>query len=642
MAAQVPAGLAEGALGVLTAPVAIKRVMDAGVNKGLDFGENVVRKAFGAQPISDQDRAARASNAPPTLDQPLYGAADAATNALESVLPTANNRAEKFVRTASSFVPAVAVAGGGIPSVGNVVRQAVIPGVASEAAGQATQGTWAEPYARVGGAVLGGGVGSMIGRGPFAERWTGQAAQGLTPAHYDAAERLMQDAQSRGITLTAAEALQQVSGGASNLGRVQRVIESTREGGDVMAPVMAARPGTIDAATRPLFTQIAPGTNTPSLAGVQLQQGAGRALDQTRQALNRQTDPLYARAAPVQVDPVAFGQLYNDPLFQQALTRVRQDPVYHPIISGLPDDSVGVLDAIKQHLTDAGSEAAQSGRNLAAARYGNLATRVRDAGALASPDYAQALAEQAASRSVGPVAAGNAGPLGTIHSTDKVPAQGQALIPDHPIPGSASETAASIGQLANLSPQAAAQVVRARLEGMYDNATRPAQAGTPSQYGGAQFARDISHPPEKAAAIDAAVGGVAGAHAVDDLRGLADILAATGWRQRPGSMTAFNQSDLADLERGGIVGTARAAQTASANPFGAASDWLARKRMGGASRDIAQLLLEGPTGVRRLQDIAATSGPGPLNEMIARALMQSPTAAGATDWGVPRLARTAP
>lgn len=64
------------------------------------------------------------------------------------------NKAEKYVQTAGSFVPGAVALGGSGSVLENVGRYAVIPGVASEAAGQATEGTQLEPYARLAAAIL--------------------------------------------------------------------------------------------------------------------------------------------------------------------------------------------------------------------------------------------------------------------------------------------------------------------------------------------------------------------------------------------------------------------------------------------------------------------------------------------------------
>lgn len=77
--------------------------------------------------------------------------------------------AGEYARTVGEFAPAAAI--GGLNPM-NMLKNAVLPGVASEAGGQMTKGTKWEPYARIGGAIAGSGagiVGDLIGnsvRGP--------------------------------------------------------------------------------------------------------------------------------------------------------------------------------------------------------------------------------------------------------------------------------------------------------------------------------------------------------------------------------------------------------------------------------------------------------------------------------------------
>jgi hypothetical protein len=66
----------------------------------------------------------------------------------------------KYVGSVARMAPAALVPGSMAQKVANVA----VPGVASEAAGQATEGTAAEPYARAGAALLGGAAASRIGR----------------------------------------------------------------------------------------------------------------------------------------------------------------------------------------------------------------------------------------------------------------------------------------------------------------------------------------------------------------------------------------------------------------------------------------------------------------------------------------------
>lgn len=80
-------------------------------------------------------------------------------------------RAGKFARTAGSFVPAAATfsAAGGLKNAATgAVKYGLVPGLTSEAAGQATEGTALEPWARVGGAL---GGAALAGGASAAARW---------------------------------------------------------------------------------------------------------------------------------------------------------------------------------------------------------------------------------------------------------------------------------------------------------------------------------------------------------------------------------------------------------------------------------------------------------------------------------------
>lgn len=92
--------------------------------------------------------------------------------------------AGEYARTVGQFVPAAAAPGpGGIMR--RVATQAVLPGVASEAAGQLTQGTAAEPYARTGAALAAAVAGS---KRVAPERVTAADLKGAAKAAYESPE----------------------------------------------------------------------------------------------------------------------------------------------------------------------------------------------------------------------------------------------------------------------------------------------------------------------------------------------------------------------------------------------------------------------------------------------------------------------
>src|SRR6185312_4788764 len=72
--------------------------------------------------------------------------------------------AGQYAQTIGEFAPAAL--GGGEGLLARVAKQVVAPAVASETAGQTTQGTSLEPYARVGAAIAGGGLASALSKSP--------------------------------------------------------------------------------------------------------------------------------------------------------------------------------------------------------------------------------------------------------------------------------------------------------------------------------------------------------------------------------------------------------------------------------------------------------------------------------------------
>lgn len=146
-------GLAKGAAGAVGMVPNISNILRSGFNAGLDklgvltngATEAPKREAFG-------------------LDLDKLGTSAQVQQGIESVtgkLHEPQTRAGKFAHAAAEFVPmSVAMPGG-------VVRNAVsgvAAGLGSEAAGQATAGTRAEPYARFAGGVLGSFAPSALSR----------------------------------------------------------------------------------------------------------------------------------------------------------------------------------------------------------------------------------------------------------------------------------------------------------------------------------------------------------------------------------------------------------------------------------------------------------------------------------------------
>lgn len=149
---------------------------------------------------------------------------------------------EKYAQTIGEFAPAAIAGPGGVAR--RLITQAMIPGAVSEAAGQASEGKWWEPYARMGGAVL----------GSFAP---GAVARAVTPIpSTPARQRLVDVLNEEGVTSTTAgqrtgsEALKYAESTLGNApgagGAANRIV---REGEGQLTEAALRRAGTAGEAT---------------------------------------------------------------------------------------------------------------------------------------------------------------------------------------------------------------------------------------------------------------------------------------------------------------------------------------------------------------------------------------------------------
>jgi hypothetical protein len=168
----------------------------------------------------------------------------------------AETRTDKYLQAGGAGATAVVLPGGALPNlVGGVAG-----GVASEGAGQLTEGTPLEPWARLAAGAL-GGLGGSMGVNRLAasnvEQLLSRATTGITPAQWAAAERLQAEAITRGAPITSAEALAQVTGGNRSLMGVQRTVEQMPQTDRTMGQFMAQRPAGNEAALSSQLDELA-------------------------------------------------------------------------------------------------------------------------------------------------------------------------------------------------------------------------------------------------------------------------------------------------------------------------------------------------------------------------------------------------
>ncbi|MFI5411587.1 hypothetical protein [Kaistia sp. UC242_56] len=285
-------GLVRGTAETAMLPVTAKRLADSGANWLFDKGEGLVRSVFGMDDPSAETLAARdqARGVIGAMDAPIYAGQDAIRGGMDKVLHKPETMAGKFANTIGEFAAPGAIPGKAVRTAptaaraigryaGDAIGNVVAPAVLSEGAGQLTEGTAAEPYARIVGALFGSGA-TAVARGFNApDAIVRRAAGKLDDADWDAALNLQNNAT--GIRLTGPEAIAQATGGASALPNLQRVIEGSTEGRAATAPFFAARPAQVDTAVGRVLDNIAPQDASPSTLGLRMSQAASKAMENT-------------------------------------------------------------------------------------------------------------------------------------------------------------------------------------------------------------------------------------------------------------------------------------------------------------------------------------------------------------------------
>lgn len=136
------AGLARGATGLLSLPQEAERLGVMGGALAAEGAASLLGRGVSPQAGQAREAAAEVPSGLERLSQATGGASEF----------RGDTTAGQFAGTIGEFLPGAAAFGGMSPA--NLAQFGVAPAVASEAAGQATEGTNLEPFARIAGAVL--------------------------------------------------------------------------------------------------------------------------------------------------------------------------------------------------------------------------------------------------------------------------------------------------------------------------------------------------------------------------------------------------------------------------------------------------------------------------------------------------------
>jgi hypothetical protein len=554
-------------------------------------------------------------------------------------------RLGRYADSVGEMIPGAAMGPGG--AIRNTVAFGVVPGIASQAAGEATGGN---PWAKGGAAVASGGLMAMLtARGAGgAGASVGRAGGGqLDNAVLQQAEAIFQEAQQLGIPITRAEAVQHVTNGGTAFGNLQRVAE----GQGAMKPFFAERAGLNDAAAGRAFDQVTPAAPNPSAIGPAVGTAAENTINDVRGVINQASEPFYRQAAGVRVPGAEMARIRNAPGWAEARDAVRNDPQLNRYVRNLPENSIGFLDEVKKYLrTQADNVAApvNQQRNMQrSAGYGDDATLMRDVAVdtsrnvpaatmsyggrqiqQAANPYETALNIQTQAREqyLQPLLDG---PLGKIASRDTTTQNAiNTLFPNNPLPNSAQEIETAVRAVAQRNPYAARQLVRAHLEMTFNEATQNLASGANS-FGGAKFAAVVRGNPQQAQNLEAAVRALPrGDQIWPGVDRFMTILEAQGQRQAIGSQTAFNQTAQQALKSGSVAGEAASTVASVGMKFPQrVKDAIETWRLGNNVDELARLFAD-PNAGREFARLATANNPGAINASVFRLTMLAKTGAG--------------
>jgi hypothetical protein len=415
-----------------------------------------------------------------------------ATEAVGAPLHKAQTEEGKAAGNIADFVFQGATGAGTVKQIpGAAVKFGLLPGVVSEGAGQATEGTALEPYARVGGALVGGGIGALSGIRSAPGNILKDAIKGVSDDELTAAQRLMDDARAAGSPITLPEAVQQVTNGRSGLADVQRVVEQSRQGGPILRDMMADRASNNAAMVdRQLTNDIGATPTSPYEVAPRVQAAAEKELDSVRRGINEKAKPFYDASRAQVIPDAEFKAIAENPSFQAGLKAVRNDPILGPTIADMPDNSIAVVDAVKKQLDDMGTAAGMAGERFKAGTIDEgRAAMLRTADEVA-PDYgtARAIGAEGRQTKLNPL---ERAPTGQLAEADTFAKQSKILFDPNPLPGSERQIREAVASVVKTDPEAARNLINMKIRQSFAEATQDLASG-PAQFGGPKFVASLT------------------------------------------------------------------------------------------------------------------------------------------------------
>ena len=524
--------------------------------------------------------------------------------------------------TVGEFVPGALTTAGALRSIpAAIAKYAVLPGATSELAGRATQGTPLEGPARLAGGLIGGAPGMLRDARNVPKSIVSRAMGDVTEAQLSQVQELMAAAQKAGSPLSLPEAVQFVTNRGTGLGDLQRVIEQSSGGGPIMRPFFSERPEANQRMAYSQFDQLGPLSGQPTEVAHQVQQSALNNIDAIRQKINAAAKPYYDSSRTTPIAPADYAKLTDSAAFGVALNDVRSHPILSPTIKDLPDNSIGVLDAVKKHLDDMYSAAMKptEPQRFLGGEINKGTNATRDVATGAAPDYEKALEIGAQGRQnvLGPA---ERSPLGQLASAETFDKQKSIIFNPNPLPGSEMQVGHAVATIAKTRPDVANEFVRMKLQQAFDEAAQATRVGA-NQYGGANFTAIIKGNTQQAKNLEAAVRALPNGQDIwNGMAKMFDIFEAQGTRQMPGSSTDFNRLINTALQGGKPLSEAVAGVTSPSKLVSMGSQIINDIRYGQNTEALARLFVD-PNAVAELRRLRMMPSGSPKALLTATALL---------------------
>jgi len=506
------------------------------------------------------------------------------------------------------------IGGGGLLPIGegNAIKNAILPTIGAfagqEAAHQlAPDSETAQVLSTIAGGMLGGAPKLLAPTpGATASRILGNA----TPEQLDRARQLMQSGQ-----VTAPEAIAYTTG--STVGpKIQRTLEGTNGGAEILGPYMAQRTPQNAKTVASIGDLISPdmGVVDPSRTGEFVQQAAAQRIKDEASARSAAVKPYYDLAksqnlSPTQVTDVASNfaksameQGPNTKIGQMLMQRARQ--LMGGVGSG-PETNIGRLDALHDEIVSQANPGAFDPNQLTGKQSALLnsgASGLAEALRTNAPyNQGQDLYAAISRNRVAPLQNSPVGQLAEV-GVEKTPQSTftsvkNTLFPSNPSGVVNPDTLAYTAQeLKKTNASAIPDMVKQHIQNTWDESNKFIRGETP-QFSGARFAQSLAGNQQSGDNLIALVRGASGDQAADGLAIALDRMKAQGTRLGEGSPTALNQHTMESLSGGGLAQIAK--------PKQALDEFIDRMRLAKNSGQLAQAITS-KDGIDQLQAISKT------------------------------------